>query len=277
MQRLEELAPGVFRFAVPGVIRLNAGIVVGDQAVCVIESGTLPDEAAAILAAARTVSDLPVRYVVNTHFHGDHTFGNHWMRPALIVGHERCRLRLLGDAGSSHREMFATLIPPAAAEIRTIPVTPPDATFAEGCVLELGERRLTLRYDGRAHTDNDISIQAGDVVFAGDVIEESGPPIVDDGFPAEWGPTLRRLLARTSAATQFVPGHGRVVGEEFVDRQARAFEDLAAAWTSVDPDAEAAQIRDALRNETVDVLEHHADAAIARLVATEGAAAPEEG
>jgi glyoxylase-like metal-dependent hydrolase (beta-lactamase superfamily II) len=63
------------------------------------------------------------------------------------------------------------------------------------------------------------------VHFAGDIIEESGPPVAFDGFPSEWGETLRRLARLPSAP--FIPGHGRPVPSTFVERQALAFEQLA--------------------------------------------------
>ena len=149
---LSELHRGLFRYEVDGPIRLNAGIVVGDDAVCIIDSGTIASDAETILAAARHVSSAPVRYVVNTHHHGDHSFGNWWFRPTIIVGHARCRLQLVGDAGESHREAIARLVPMAAEQVRAIPLCPPTLTFEQSCRIRLGATTLHLQYLGsRTH------------------------------------------------------------------------------------------------------------------------------
>lgn len=230
---LTELSSGVFVFAVPGPVPVNSGIVVGDDGVCVIDSGTTEADARSILDAVAAVSDRPVRYVVNTHHHGDHSFGNWWFRPAIVVGHARCRLRLLGDVGESHKAAIARLIPMASEQVLSVPLHPPQTTFDESCTLHLGTTVLSLRYFGRAHTDNDIAVALSDrnINFAGDLIEESAPPVAFDGFPGEWGDTLRRLAAQPPST--FVPGHGRPVDRSFVLEQGRAFDELAAACRSV--------------------------------------------
>ena len=81
------------------------------------------------------------------------------------------------------------------------------------------------------------------VHFAGDLIEEGGPPIAFDGFPAEWGQTLRRLARLPSAP--FVPGHGRSVARAFVERQALAFEQLADVCGRVDQETGDAEVHSA--------------------------------
>ena len=228
MRGLEEMAAGIFRFGVPGVIDVNCGIVVGDDSVCVIDSGTVEADARAILAAVGAVSDRPLRSVINTHHHGDHSFGNWWLRPAIVVGHERCRLRLLGAEGEAHKELLARLVPMAAEQIRAVLVDPPSLTFESTLTLHLGRTALTLRHCGRGHTDNDIVVcceEAG-IAFAGDLVEEAGPPWTGDSYPAEWGATLRRLQP---LAHLFVPGHGRSVEAAYVAGQAEGFERLAAA------------------------------------------------
>ena len=212
---LVELADSVYLYTIPGVIPVNAGIVVGDDAAAVIDTGTTEADARALLEATASVTDLPVRYVINTHHHGDHSFGNWWFLPAVVVGHERCRLRLVGDEGASHRETLARHLPMVAEQVRAVPLAPPALTFEGHCDLHLGPVSLRLAHLGLAHTDNDIAIgvEGAGVAFAGDLIEESGPPIVSEGYPAEWGPTLRRFEA--AAVDRVVPGHGRVVDTAF--------------------------------------------------------------
>lgn len=262
---LEELGSGVYRYVIPGVIQLNAGIIVGDDAVAVIDTGTTEAGARGLLEAAASVSDLPVRYVINTHHHGDHSFGNWWFLPAVVLGHARCRLRLLGDEGASHRETLASHLPMAREQIRAVPLVPPTLTFEGHLDLHLGPVSLRLAYLGRGHTDNDIAIgvEGGDVAFAGDLIEESGPPMVGEGYPAEWGPTLRKVGA--AMVDRYVPGHGNVVDSLFVATQAQAFETLAATCAGAPSPAEALS---ALPPSVLDVLDHQAPAAVQRYFET---------
>ena len=271
---LAELAAGVYVYTIPGVIPVNAGIVVGDDAVAVIDTGMTEADARALLEATASVTDLPVRYVINTHHHGDHSFGNWWFLPAIVFGHERCRLRLLGDEGASHRETLAQHLPMAAEQIRAVPLAPPALTFEGHCDLHLGPLSLRLAHLGLAHTDNDIAIgvEGAGVAFAGDLIEESGPPIVSEGYPAAWGPTLRRFEA--AAVDRVVPGHGRVVDTAFVARQAGAFEALAATCAEAASPAEAT---DALSHAVLDVLGTQTPVAVRRYYETAGEGSPESG
>ncbi|MDA1061359.1 MAG: MBL fold metallo-hydrolase [Chloroflexi bacterium] len=266
---VEELASGVFAYTISGVIPVNAGIVVGDDAVAVIDTGTTEADARALLAAVASVTERPVRYVVNTHHHGDHSFGNWWFLPALVVGHARCRVRLLGDEGTSHRELLASHLPMASEQVRAVPITPPALTFEARCDLHLGGVDLRLAYLGLAHTDNDIAIgvEGADLAFAGDLIEESGPPIVSEGYPAEWGPTLRRLSA--AMVDRFVPGHGRVVDSMFVADQAGVFEALSGTCAQAASPAEAIA---ALPRHVLDVLGVQTAVAVDRYFETAGAA-----
>lgn len=267
---LTELASGVFVYAVPGPIPVNAGIVVGDEAAAVIDTGTVEADATSILAAVRAVTERPVRYVVNTHYHGDHTFGNWWFLPALTIGHGRCRLRLLGEAGAGHREMLARFVPMAREQIAAVPVVAPALTFEQQVRLHLGPLVLRMDYFGRAHTDNDVAItveEAG-LVFAGDLIEESGPPVAFEAFPADWGATLRRLEAVTEP--RFVPGHGRDVDRAFVTWQRSGLEALAAACAAAGSAEAARRAAPAVARE---VLGPQTEVAIERYFATTGAEA----
>lgn len=265
MYGLYELADGVYDYVIEGAIMLNAGIVVGDDAVAVIDTGTTEDDARALLGAVASVTELPVRYVINTHHHGDHTFGNWWFLPAVILGHTRCRVRLVGNEGASHRDTLASHLPMAREQIRAVPLTPPSVTFDGHLDLHLGDNSMRLAYLGRAHTDNDIAIgiDGAGVAFAGDLIEESGPPVVSDGYPAEWGPTLRKLGA--AMVDHFVPGHGNVVDSMFVATQAGAFEALAKVCAEAGNPADAMH---ALPTSVFDVLGFQAAAAVKRYFET---------
>lgn len=226
---LVELARGVYVYALPGGAAVNAGIVAGTDAVAVIDSGAGEADARALRRAIASVTDVPVRYVVNTHHHGAHCLGNWWFLPATIVGHARCRVQLLDDAGAAQREAVASRLPAIAEQVRAAPLVPPAFTFAHGCALDLGGVALRVVYCGRGHTDNDIAVvvEGAGVAFAGDLIGAGGAggaPDVDDSYPAQWGATLRTLLA--TGAERYVPGHGAAVDASAVAEQARAFDAL---------------------------------------------------
>ena len=262
---LSEVADGVYVYTITGFVMVNAGIVVGDDAVAVVDTGTTESDARSLLNAVSSVTDKPVRYVINTHYHGDHSFGNWWFLPAITIGHHRCRLKLVGDEGVSHRDTMASHMPMIREQVRAVPVTPPSLTFETVVDLHLGGIDLRLAYLGRAHTDNDIAIgvEGADVAFAGDLIEQSGPPIASEGFPNEWGPTLRKLGA--AMVDRYVPGHGLIVDSMFVSDQASTFETLSRTCADVETPAEA---MDAMPQSVLDMLETQTPAAIQRYFET---------
>ena len=262
---LSELGDGVFVYTITGFIMVNTGIIVGDDAVAVIDTGTTESDARALLNAVASVTDKPVRYVINTHHHGDHSFGNWWFLPAIPIGHHRCRLKLLGDEGASHRDTMASHMPMIREQVLAVPVTPPSLTFEQFVDVHLGGIDLRLAYLGRAHTDNDIAIgvEGADVAFAGDLIEQSGPPIAGESFPSEWGPTLRKLGA--AMVDRYVPGHGLIVDSMFVSEQAGTFETLARTCAGVETAAEAME---AMPDSVVEMLETQTPSAVQRYFET---------
>jgi glyoxylase-like metal-dependent hydrolase (beta-lactamase superfamily II) len=205
---------------------LNVGAVVGADELLVVDTRSFAAEAARLLADLRALTPLPCRQVVNTHAHFDHCFGNATLRPAAIWGHERC-VEQLRSGGEERRQALMTGHPEAAEELAAVQLDPPDRPVGDaGTDLQVGGRRVELRYCGRGHTDNDLVVVVPDagVVFAGDLVEEGAPPLYgDDAFPYEWPATLDRLLALAPATV--VPGHGDVVGHRFVQGQR---EELAA-------------------------------------------------
>lgn len=265
---LSEVADGVFVYTITGFIMVNTGIVVGDDAVAVIDTGTTEADARSLLGAVASVTDKPVRYVINTHYHGDHSFGNWWFLPAITIGHRRCRLQLVGDEGASHRDTMASHMPAIREQVEAVPLAPPALTFEQYIDVHLGNIDLRLAYLGRAHTDNDIAIgvEGADLAFAGDLIEQSGPPIAGEGFPDEWGPTLRKLGA--AMVDRYVPGHGLIVDSMFVSGQAGTFEALSRACASAES---AAGAMDAMPQSVLDVLGTQTPGAVRRYFETAGA------
>ena len=224
----QEVGDRVYRFRYRS-LDLNVGAVVGDDEVLVVDTRSFAAEAAELLADLRALTPLPCRQVVNTHWHYDHCYGNATLRPAAIWGHRRCIERLRREDGERRRELLAER-PEVAGELAAVVLDPPDRPVDDaGTALEVGGRRVELRWCGRGHTDHDLVVVVPDagVVFAGDLVEEGAPPSYGtDAFPLEWPATLDRLLDLAPPAV--VAGHGDVVGHGFVRGQREELAAMAA-------------------------------------------------
>jgi len=224
-----EVGDGVFvrRYA---FFDQDIGAILGDGAGLVIDTRTTYAQARELvedLSALRPGPD-HVWIVVNTHFHFDHTFGNAVFRGAEIWGHERC-VDMLRDHGEEMRDAVAAAMPDLAPELGEVEIVAPGRTVGDRGTIDVGGRRVELRYLGRAHTDNDLLILVPDasVAFAGDMIEQGAPPSFGDAFPLEWPDTLRAMLPLLNGPV--VPGHGDVVDAAFVEAQLEEIEAAASA------------------------------------------------
>jgi glyoxylase-like metal-dependent hydrolase (beta-lactamase superfamily II) len=232
MASWEEVAAGVFRRRYQPY-DVSVCVVRGAGGLLVCDTRSSHRQADEIRADLRELGTLPVRWVVNTHAHFDHTFGNARFGPASdigapIYGHERVPAHL--DA--YERPMLAELIAAGeepADEWREIVITPPTVLVGDAMTLDLGGTTAELLHLGRGHTDNDllVHLRASGVWLTGDLVEESGPPVYGSGsFPLDWPATIGRLRAALGEGDVLVPGHGAVVGAAFLAAQ---HEQLAAA------------------------------------------------
>ena len=202
------------------------GVVLGRGEALVIDTRVSERHGREILEDLRELTAHPVSIVVDTHWHSDHAFGNHAFRPATIWGHERCGPRLLETASRAIAELSAG-IPSLAPDLAAVTLDPPDRSFSEHAVLEVGGRRVELRFLGRGHTDADIIVEVPDagILFAGDLLEDGATPYFGDGYPLDWPETALRLAER--ARGPVVPGHGSVRDRTFAEDQAGAFLEIA--------------------------------------------------
>ena len=161
------------------------------------------------------LSEQPVRTLVNTHAHLDHTFGNYlFAEDAVIVGHANCRAEILHDAPqlpARARQMFPSV------EWGAIEVVAPSLTFEDRLSLYAGELELELIYVSPAHTNTDVVVWLPErkVVIAGDIVFHRGTPFALMGSVAGWLEALDRV--RALGAETIVPGHGPVAGPEVLD------------------------------------------------------------
>jgi glyoxylase-like metal-dependent hydrolase (beta-lactamase superfamily II) len=202
---------------------LNVGLVVGDGGCLVIDTREHLAAGRELAAAVREVTAEPWT-VVNTHAHFDHFLGNAAFAPAPIWALDRTR-DVIAEYGDVQRRIWAhdarrRGLDDRARELDATPVLPPTHAFAPPArTLDVGGRAVTLRHLGRGHTDNDVVITLADaaVVFAGDLVEEGGPPMFGDAYPIEWVATVGALLELVRGPV--VPGHGAVVDAAFVAGQ----------------------------------------------------------
>lgn len=197
-------------------LALTIGAVIGDDGVLLVDTRASHRQAHQLADDLADLTDRPVRWVVNTHYHWDHCWGNSVFGEAELWGHENTRRQLL-ESGEESRTTLLTLIPAEYHdEMREVEIVAPEHTFSDRVSLEIG-REVKLRYHGRGHTDSDISIAVPGVLFAGDLVEEAAPPAFGDAYPLDWPAALDGLLGYVDGLV--VPGHGAPVGREFVERQ----------------------------------------------------------
>ncbi|MBF8290303.1 MAG: fold metallo-hydrolase [Chloroflexi bacterium] len=198
------------------------GLVLGRGEALLIDTRATPRLARELMEDVRSVTRDPVTVAVNTHWHWDHSFGNSVTRPAVIWGHERCRDRLIAEGAAAIAEQAAGDLE-RRADFEAVVIDPPDRTLTIAADVEVGGRRIELRYLGRGHTDHDVVVRVPDahVLFAGDLLENDAVPWFGDGYPMDWPATVDRL--RSLIDGPVVPGHGTVGGLAFVERQLAEF------------------------------------------------------
>jgi cyclase len=242
---LEKVSDGVYAaLAKPrNPINCNAAVVVYDEGVVVVDTHSRPSSARGLIAQIKTVTDKPVRYAVNTHFHWDHAQGNHafpvaFPRQVAIVASEATRenLQVLGmervkgqlaSAPTQIESLRAQLTTAADAatktrledeiaqheeylrELQSLELVLPDLTFDKSLVLHRPGMDIVLLFLGRGHTSGDVVayLPQQRVVATGDLLH-GWMPFMGDSYPTEWVATLDALDKLDF--DQIIGGHGTV-------------------------------------------------------------------
>jgi cyclase len=203
--RIEAVVPGAWAaIAVEGDRSSvgNAGFVVGSEAVLVVDSSATEEGARELLAEIRRITPLPIRWVVDTHYHVDHMGGNAVFREAgaVVVGHANVRRWARTENFKWRKEITAK--DRAVLDALVLPAV----TTEDRISFFLGGRDVTA-FARPGHTNGDLVVRAGDVVFTGDLFWNGTVPNTIDAHTEAWVETLEGFLREAPAAI-FVPGHG---------------------------------------------------------------------
>lgn len=241
--RFEKVAEGVYYATSAGIMNVgaNSPIFVNDDEVLMVESSITPAAARAMVADIKAVTNKPIRYVVDSHYHYDHAHGNQvFISSATVIGHENTYKRLQTNVLEQYT--FLTSVQPVPArvdglkqrlaqekdpeqrsaierqikssldyleQVKETKVTPPNLTLDRRMTLYRGSREIQIIYLGRGHTDTDVVVYLPKerMIATGDLME-SVISYMGDSYPDEWIGTLDRLRALDFDTV--LPGHGVV-------------------------------------------------------------------
>jgi glyoxylase-like metal-dependent hydrolase (beta-lactamase superfamily II) len=241
--RFEKVADGIYYATASGTMTVgaNSPVIVTDTEAIVIDSEITPAAARALVADIRAITDKPVRYVIDSHYHYDHSHGNQIFGPDVqVIGHENTRKRMLTNVLEQYTYLSSVEPVPARVEalrkrigdekdpqqkaalerqvanqlsyleqVKETRVTPPNVTLDRRMTLYRGGREIQLLYLGRGHTDTDVVVYLPKerIVCTGDLME-SVISYMGDAYAEEWPATLDRLKALDFDTV--MPGHGVV-------------------------------------------------------------------
>jgi len=225
--RLQKIGNGVWTAIVndEGLAGGNAGFVIGDDGVAVIDTFQDPRPAKAMLAEIRKLTPLPIRFVINTHYHLDHVNGNDVFAAAgaTIVAHKNVRAWM-------RSENIKMLDPPVTPQkkARVQSLTLPNVVHDSQIDLYLGSRRINVRYyPGHTGGDSVVWIADAQVLFCGDMLWKEHVPNLIDASTGAWIGSLDAMRKDYKPST-WVPGHGGVANAEDAGTFRKYLEDLRA-------------------------------------------------
>ncbi len=235
----------------------NTGIVVGDDAVMVIDTQATPAMAQDVIRRIREVTDKPIKYVVLSHYHAVRVLGASAYRPEHILASEDT-LSLIKERGEQDKASEIGRFPRLFRNVESVPpgLTWPTMTFTGRMTLWLGKLEVQLIQLGRGHTKGDtvVWLPQDKVLFSGDLVEFDATPYAGDAYFQDWPKTLDNIAALKPEA--LVPGRGAALqGAADVARGLEGTRNfIADVYASVKAGAAAGKELRAVYRETYDKL-----------------------
>ncbi len=186
----------------------NTGIVIGDDAVLVVDTQATPVMAQDVIRRIRTVTDKPIRYVVLSHYHAVRVLGAAAYRPQEIIA-SRDTYDLIVERGEADMKSEIERFPRLFRAVESVPgLTWPTVVFERSLTLWLGKLEVRILQLGRGHTKGDtvVWLPADRILFSGDLVEFDATPYAGDCYFEDWPATLDALAALKPA--KLVPGRG---------------------------------------------------------------------
>ena len=187
----------------------NTGVIVGDDAVMVVDTQATPVMAQDVIRHIRTVTDLPVKYVVLSHYHAVRVLGASGYKPEHIIA-SRDTYDLIVERGEADKASEIGRFPRLFRNVESVPagMTWPTITFSGAMSLWLGKLEVQLLQVGRGHTKGDTIawLPEQKILFSGDLVEFDATPYAGDAYFQDWPHTLDKLAAMQPRA--LVPGRG---------------------------------------------------------------------
>lgn len=192
----------------------NAGIIVGKDGIVVVDTLVSAKEAQRFIRDIRKVSDKPIRYVVDTHYHLDHAFGNAEFVKlgAVVISHANDwkNLEKNGEPTLKNAKNFGL----TEKDMAGTAIALPTLTFTDRMTISLGDEEIQLIYVAPSHTSGSILVNIPDkkVLFAGDVLFTDFHPFMAEGDLAGWLKNLDYIAALD--VERIIPGHGPLSGKK---------------------------------------------------------------
>ena len=187
----------------------NTGVIVGDDAVMVIDTQATPVMAADVIRRIREVTDLPIKYVVLSHYHAVRVLGASAYRPEQIIA-SRDTYDLIVERGEQDKASEIGRFPRLFQSVESVPpgMTWPTITFTGRLSIWLGKLEVQLIQLGRGHTKGDTVawLPEQKILFSGDLVEFDATPYAGDAYFSDWPRTLDNIAALEPRA--LVPGRG---------------------------------------------------------------------
>ncbi|HEX6018601.1 MAG TPA: MBL fold metallo-hydrolase [Burkholderiaceae bacterium] len=247
-----KLSPNAYAYTAEG--DPNTGVIVGDDAVMVIDTQATPVMARDVIKHIRTVTDKPIRYVVLSHYHAVRVLGASGYEPEHIIA-SRDTYDLIVERGEQDKASEIGRFPRLFRAVESVPpgMTWPTITFSGAMSIWLGKLEVQLLQVGRGHTKGDTIawLPGQKILFSGDLVEFDATPYAGDAYFQDWPHTLDRLAAMKPKA--LVPGRGAALTTpEAVAAGLKGTRDfIADVWASVEAGVAAGKDLNAVYKETV--------------------------